>query len=163
MASPQESYRYWKERLRLDPTNNRVLRMFLIAKGRLGRYDDRMLKYFGVPPVPNEQVRSFFARAYGAGLVPTATTNGQHSAHSLHYQGRAGDVGLRSDEIGTPKGLHKMEKFQDAEFKRARQVGGYTELIGPINNEVILSGVVSPLAEGTPLENQHDNHVHGGF
>ena len=163
MASPLESYRYWKHRLQLDPTDNRVLRMFLIAKGRLGRYDRRMLLYFGVPAVDNMQVRSFFARAYGHGLVPTATTNGTHSAHSLHYLGRAGDVGLRNDEIGTPKGLRKMQRFQDSEFRRARRLGGYTELIGPVNEEVILRGVVSPLAEGTPLENQHDNHVHAGF
>src|SRR3954469_14832936 len=163
MTSPAESYRYWKRRLRAAPNDNRVLRMFLIAKGRSGRYDSRMLGYFGVPPVANQQVKSFFARAYGAGLVPTATTNGKHATHSLHYLGRAGDVGLRSDEIGTPKGLRKMQRFQDSEFKRASRFCGYAELIGPINNEVILRGQATSLPEGSDTENAHDNHVHGGF
>lgn len=138
---------------------SRALRFYLIAKGRLGRYDKRMLAYNNVPHVSNKHVQRFIAQGYGAGLVPTATTNGKHASGSYHKLGRAADMGLRRGEIGTKKGLRKLRGFQDRQWKR----GGHTELLGPINSRCILKGHRTTLAEGSALENQHDNHVHGAF
>lgn len=146
---------------------NDALRVYLMSKARLGRWDDRYCMFFGVDPEVTPDVRAYITRAYGAGLVPTSTTGGSHTATSLHFQriggrGRAADIGLRSDLIGTQKGLDRMRKFQAREFaKRAERHP--VELIGPDNNLVVLNGIVSPLPEGSKLEDQHDNHVHGAF
>jgi hypothetical protein len=55
-----------------------------------------------------------------------------------------------------------MERFQRAEFNRRANTHP-VELIGPINGQVVPSGVPTALTEGQPLEEQHDNHVHGAF
>jgi lysozyme len=146
---------------------NEALRVYLISKARLGRWDDRYCMFFGVDPEVTPDVRAYITRAYGAGLVPTSTTGGSHSAHSFHFQkiggkGRAADIGLRSDLVGTQKGLERMQRFQVREFAK-RGASNPVELIGPDNNMCVLNGVVSSLAEGSGLENQHDNHVHGAF
>jgi GH25 family lysozyme M1 (1,4-beta-N-acetylmuramidase) len=146
---------------------NQALRVYLMSKARLGRWDDRYCMFFGVDPQVTPDVRAYIARAYAAGLVPTSTTGGSHSPGSFHFQtiggrGRAADIGLRSDLIGTARGLERMRKFQAREFAN-RAARHPVELIGPDNDLCVLNGVVSPLAEGSPLENQHDNHVHGAF
>ena len=141
----------------------RPLVLRLRAKAALGRWDRRYCDYFHVPVPSNVHVRRFITRGFALGLVPTATTNGQHAAHSLHYLKRAADMGLRGPEIGTARGLRRMRRFQRAEFNRAKRVKGYTELIGPINDACILQGRPTTLAEGSVLEQAHDNHVHGGF
>lgn len=141
---------------------NRTLAVRLRAKARLGRWDARYCAYFHVPVPSNPRVRAFITRGYAAGLVPTATTNGRHAAHSLHYLRRAADMGLRGPEVGTARGLRKMARFQKSEFRK-RAKYHHTELIGPTNARCILGGRVSPLREHTTLEDAHDNHVHGGF
>ena len=141
---------------------NEALRVYLISKARLGRWDSRYCMFFGVDPEVSPPVRAYIMRAYGAGLVPTSTTGGSHAPGSFHYQKRAADIGLRSDLIGTAKGTERMRRFQASEFaKRAERHP--IELIGPDNSLCVLGGVVSPLAEGSGLEDQHDNHVHGAF
>ena len=55
-----------------------------------------------------------------------------------------------------------MRKFQAREFAQ-RAARHPVELIGPDNNLCVLNGVVCPLGEGSGLENQHDNHIHGAF
>jgi len=55
-----------------------------------------------------------------------------------------------------------MARFQRSEFKRRARTHP-VELIGPVNGQVVLSGVATVLLEGQPLEEQHDNHVHGAF
>jgi GH25 family lysozyme M1 (1,4-beta-N-acetylmuramidase) len=142
--------------------SNQALRTMLICKARLGRWDPRYLMIFGPPGNVTRDVKRFITRGYAMGLVPTSTTNGLHSEESFHFQGRAADMGLRTDLIGTQKGLRRMERFQRAEFKRRHKTRA-VELIGPVNNLVVLGGVVKPLPEGSQLENQHDNHVHGAF
>jgi GH25 family lysozyme M1 (1,4-beta-N-acetylmuramidase) len=146
---------------------NEALRVYLISKARLGRWDDRYCMFFGVDPQVTPEVRAYITRAYAAGLVPTSTTGGSHSPNSFHFQriggrGRAADIGLRSDLIGTSKGLDRMRKFQAREFA-SRESRHPVELIGPDNDLCVLNGVVSPLGEGTALEEMHDNHVHGAF
>ena len=141
---------------------NEALRVYLISKARLGRWDDRYCMFFGVDPGVTPPVRAYITRAYGAGLVPTSTTGGSHAPGSFHFQKRAADIGLRSDLIGTTKGTERMRKFQAREFAK-RDEQHPVELIGPDNNLCVLNGVVSPLAEGSGLEDQHDNHVHGAF
>lgn len=144
--------------------SNERLRTYLTLKGKLGRFDDRMCSYYGVPIPRNRHVRAFVARAYGGGLVPTATSNGQHSALSYHKLGRAADVGVRVPEVGTEKGRRKLEVFQRKELWRAEHGRTHpVELLGPSNFRCILKGRRVTLAEGAALENQHDNHVHGAF
>lgn len=140
---------------------NRNLRYYLILKGKLGRFDRRMLDYNGVAGNITPAVRRFIARGYGAGLVPTSTTGGRHAPGSHHYSGRAADLGLRAELIGTARGARRMARFQRREFRRRHSL--YLELIGPDNNATILRGSTSPLAEGTDLEQAHDNHVHGAL
>lgn len=138
------------------------LRYYLTLKARLGRWDDRYCRYFGVDTGVSTRVKQFIMRGFAAGLVPTSTTGGVHAPGSYHSKRRAADMGLRSNEIGTAKGQRKMEDFQRNEF-RLRYKTHAIEIIGPINNLVVLRGGHSPLAEGTALENMHDNHVHGAF
>jgi hypothetical protein len=140
-----------------------ALRGYLILKARSGRFDARMCAYYGVPAHGlTAWVKRLIVRGYAAGLVPTATTNGVHAPGSFHTSGRAVDLGLPVSLIGTRKGLARLQSFQRAEFALwTRGLTGATELIGPVNDLVVLRGMHAPLLEGTALENQHDNHFHG--
>jgi lysozyme len=149
-------------RVFLATGSNDALRVMLVCKARLGLYDERYHLFFGPPTNVTGDVKRFITRAYARGLVPTSTTNGDHAPGSFHFQNRAADIGLRTDLVGTTKGLRRMERFQRAEFRRRGKTNPI-ELIGPINGQVVLSGVATSLQEGQALENQHDNHVHGAF
>lgn len=148
-------------------------RRLLRAKARLGRWDRRYLRWYpgipdvftGVPGDIAKHLRRSLMRAYGRGMVVTATTNGNHATNSFHFLKRAFDVGLIHREIGTLKGTKRLLDFQRSEFNawaRGRRPG-LQELIGPDNDAVVLRGVHSPLAEGSPLEQAHDNHVHVAY
>jgi hypothetical protein len=148
-----------------------LLRRRLIRTAKRGLYDPRMCAYYGVDPDVNAGCRAFIRRGYAQGLVPTSTTGGTHAPGSFHKQknalgeGRAVDMGLIESEIGTARGRRRMVAFQVAEHEAHRD-GRRThmaELIGPDNRAVILRKSETDLAEGTPLETQHDNHVHGAF
>jgi hypothetical protein len=138
-----------------------ALRVYLISKARLGRWDDRYCAYWGVPTGVTGAVRRFITRGYAAGLVPTSTFRPGDTG-SYHSQRRAADLGLRRGLIGTVRGLRRMRRFQAAEFRR-RSRTKVLELIGPDNRRTVLRGQVAPLPEGSSLEQQHDNHVHGAF
>lgn len=141
---------------------NARLHTYLKFKARVGLWDKRYCAYYNVPVVRDRWVRRFITRGYAHGLVPTATTNGVHAIGSYHKRGKAADMGVRSSEVGTATQMHKLRRFQRSEYKRWHRGRSHaTELIGPINNLVVLRGIHSPLAEGTDLENAHDNHVHG--
>jgi lysozyme len=152
----------------LSTGSDAALRVYLISKARLGIWDDRYCLYYGKDPNVEPEVKRYLTRAYAAGLVATSTTGDGHDADSLHYQrgvhggGRAADAGLRRELIGTAKGLARLQGFQSQEWAR-RLTLHPTELIGPINDKVVLGGGASPLAEGDPLEDQHDNHVHEAY
>jgi hypothetical protein len=135
--------------------------VYLVSKARLGRWDDRYCAYWGVPTGVTRPVRRFITRGFAAGLVPTSTFRPSDSG-SYHSQRRAADMGLRRELIGTVRGLRRMRRFQAAEFRRTRRTG-VVELIGPNNRRTVLRGQVARLSEGSPLEQQHDNHVHGAF
>lgn len=151
-----------------DPTPRR-LRWYLLLKARSGAWDMRYCRETGVAMNVTPWVKMYITRGFAAGLVPTSTTGGTHAPRSYHTPvetvwgrcGRAADLGLRAGEVGTARGRRKMERFQRAEYARRSQ-HGITELIGPVNNRIILDGRPQVLAEGSPLENQHDGHVHGG-
>lgn len=142
----------------------RGLRYYLRLKAKSGKWDDRYALYHDVPTHVTPAVKRFITRGFAEGLVPTATTNGVHAAHSYHKfrPGRAADLGVRRDEVGTAKGRKRMVRFQTAEFRRRGRTKPI-ELIGPHNNLIILKGRHQPLPEHAPLEDQHDNHVHGAF
>jgi len=148
---------------------NKALVALLRAKGKLGRWDRRMHRYYGPPADVNDRVKAFIARGYGAGLVPTFTTNGVHAPESFHKRGAAADLGLRREHIdhGRPsdRGMAMLKKFQRAEFKKfqAGRRRHMQELIAPDNRAVVLRGRATTLVEGSPLETMHDNHVHGAF
>ncbi len=154
-----------------NPSNAR-LRAFLTLKARLGMFDERMCGFFRVDPKVNAGCRAAICRAYAAGLVPTSTTGGQHAPGSFHKQnnargeGLAVDIGLRSDLVGTPAGANRLATFQRKEhwrFHNGKLKHDLVELIGPTNTLAVLRDVETDLVEGTPLENQHDNHVHEAY
>jgi len=126
----------------------------------------------GQPWNVNRRVKATVKRARKYGLVPTSTTNGAHSRGSWHYivpgrntAGAAVDLGFEADDLrrlGQAERTERLSRFQRAEYARARRYGfrGYLELIGPVNGLVILGGRPAGLAEGTALEQAHDDHVH---
>lgn len=61
--------------------------------------------------------------------------------------------------------MRKQARFQRREYGAWKNGKRPTmmELIGPDNSHTVLRDASSPLAEGSPLETQHDTHVHGGF
>jgi hypothetical protein len=141
------------------------LRTYLTFKARLGRFDERMCHYYQVNTAVNAGCRSAICRGYAAGLVPTSTTGGQHATGSYHYRHMAVDFGLRRDLVGTAKGMTMLKTFQRKEHWRHRvgKLPHLVELIGPDNGLVVLRGRETNLIEGTPLETQHDNHVHEAY
>jgi hypothetical protein len=154
-----------------NPSNAR-LRSFLNLKARLGIFDARMCMHFGVDPKVNAGCRAAICRAYAAGLVPTSTTGGNHAAHSFHKrknargEGQAVDIGLRADHVGSAAGAKRLAAFQRAEhlrFHSGKLRHDLVELIGPTNSPAVLRDVETDLQEGSPLENQHDNHVHEAY
>lgn len=136
----------------------------------MGRFDKRMCAYYGVSPHVNAGCRAAICRAFAAGLVPTSTkrtgSNGSfHNARNARGEGMAVDFGLRRTLIGTRKGLDRMTTFQRKELWRYRKerLHGMIELIGPDNRMTVLKGRETDLAEGTALEQMHDNHVHEAY
>lgn len=148
----------------VDHPSDARLRVYLTLKAKAGRYDRRMLGYYGVPHISSRGCQQAICRAYAAGLVPTATTNGGHAPSSYHYQGKAVDFGLRRLLVGTHEGATRLVTFQRKEMWR-RDHGKIhpVELIGPTNALAVLRGHKTALQEGTPLEQQHDNHVHEAY
>jgi hypothetical protein len=153
------------------PTNAK-LKAFLTLKARLGRFDKRMCMHFAVDPNVNAGCRAAICRAYAAGLVPTSTTGGKHAPGSFHKrknaqgEGEAVDFGVRSDLVGTAKAAQMLADFQLKEHQRFHNhklQHDLVELIGPTNTLIVLADAETDLAEGTALENQHDNHVHEAY
>lgn len=143
-----------------------LLRRYLREKARRGEYDRRYFDFFGVDANVTPKLKQAVTRAYAIGLVPTSSTGGQHAPNSFHKQkdangrGRAVDLGNRTF---TPPIIRqkRMLEFQRGEFNRAlANRPDWVEVIGPDNNMIILRHGRSPLAEGSALETQHDNHVH---
>lgn len=132
------------------------MRAYLRNKARTGRWDDRMLN--GHAGNINLATRKFIMRGVALDLVCTSTTGGQHAPSSYHYKGAAADMGLPSSLVGSAKGQERMLRFQRQEAGHADR---YLELFGPDNKACVKNGRVITLAEGSPLENLHDNHVHG--
>ena len=100
-------------------------------------------------------IKEVIVAANKAGLFVTSTTGGGHAATSHHFpQNNADGLGHAVDLAGT---LDEMIAFQK---KAAKQFPRALELFGPANSPWIKNGQVTSGAEGTDLENQHDNHVH---
>lgn len=136
-----------------------ALRSLLIHKARRRRWDNRMLN--GHPGNVTPKVRSAIMRGVAAKLVVTSTTDGVHADRSYHNakvwgEGRAVDLGLPGHLVGTAKGRARLVSFQRAEHRR----GGQRELFGPDNRCNRKNGAALTLAEGSALEDLHDNHVH---
>lgn len=123
----------------------------LQAKAKLGHWDDRMLN--GHPGNVTRAVKRFIRRGVAAGLVVTATTDGQHAAGSYHYSGRAADLAAPMTRVG----IWRMKIFYRREYRREKVNPGtqYLELFGPGRHYV---------KNGQRLPGQfpaHENHVHG--
>jgi hypothetical protein len=145
-----------------------LLRTYLIIQAKRGKFDRRMFRYYGVSPKVNPGCRAATVRAYAHGLVPTSTlrdgTGSYHAARNAAGEGKAVDFGLIERHIGTKYGRDKLASFQRKEHWRATKGRIHPiELIGPNNELVILRGRQTDLTEGTPLETQHDNHVHEAY
>lgn len=148
-----------------------ALRSYLRVKAARGTFDERMFDYYGgIPHKVIARAKRAVRRAYARGLVVTATTNGKHAPGSFHNPdaeglGHAVDFGLIEKEIGTDQGRRRLVNFQRSEYQEwaAGNRPGLVELIGPDNTLIVLRGKRATLPEGSPLENQHDNHVHEGW
>jgi hypothetical protein len=132
---------------------------------RYRRFRKHMLN--GHPGNVSRAVKRAIVRGVNAGLVVTSTTDGVHSPTSLHSpsgplrRGRAVDLGLRPSEVGTIEGRRKLRAHQRSEFRRFRSnPTRFRELIGPVNDRVVLRARHAPLPEGSGLEDQHDDHLH---
>jgi hypothetical protein len=99
--------------------------------------------------------KRFIVRAVNAGLYVTSTTGDTHTPTSYHYAKPLG----RAVDVAGP--WEKMIAFQRAES--AARPGDYLELFGPDNAVQIKNGQRFAFAEGQPLENLHDTHVHGAL
>lgn len=138
-------------------------------KAALGWGDDRMFAYHNKSSRVNRGCRRAARRMNANWMVVTSTTDGVHAPGSYHNPfngvGRAIDGGLPPKLIGTARGRNRLVRYQRQEYDAWRRGlrPNMVELIGPDNNMVVLKGVHSPLSEGSPLENQHDNHVHQAF
>ena len=134
------------------------------AAGR-GEYRARLRAKYKAPPVArllgNHQppksaaLMKVIAEAGAFGLIVTATTDGQHSATSLHYSGHAVDFGVVAALAGTPEHARRLKAFQLAMFKQAPHL---LELFGPIADHAVKNG--RPTTISGPLLQQHLNHVH---
>lgn len=131
------------------------LRAYLRAKARARIWDARMLN--GHPGNVTAAVKREIMRGVAAGLMVTSTTGGQHAKTSHHYTGRAVDLGLLPRQVGTRRGRELMVRHQRA---CARHPERYLEVFGPDNRACVKNRQRITLAEGTPLEQNHDDHVH---
>jgi hypothetical protein len=98
------------------------------------------------------RIKRVIVRGINHGLYVTSTTDGRHTTGSYHYSGRAVDMAANTRE--------RMVRFQLDELKRFRRWHRHREIIGPDNRAVVLRGVETDLAEGSGLEQMHDNHCH---
>jgi hypothetical protein len=145
-----------------------LLRTYLIIQAKRGKWDRRMCRYYGVSPKVNPGCKRAIVRAYAHGLVPTSTlrdgTGSYHAARNAAGEGKAVDFGLIERHIGTKYGRDKLTSFQRKEHWRwTKGRISPVELIGPSNGMIVLKGKSTYLVEGSPLENQHDNHVHEAY
>lgn len=135
-----------------------------------------MCTLHGVSPRVNAGCRAAIVRGYAALVVPTDTLRPVGSSGSFHAQrNRAGEglavdfgnvAGKRPGERGWPTGRKRLVTFQRKEHWRHRNgrlPGDLVELIGPDNELTVLRDRETDLVEGTPLEQQHDNHVHEAY
>src|SRR4051794_28714118 len=133
----------------VDTVKSQSLRAYLTAKAKAGRFDSRMCQYYGVSSHVNLACRKAICRGYAAGLVPTSTRGGHHANHSYHDDGRAVDLGLRRELVGTKKGSARLRIFQRKEYWRMRQRRiRPLELLGPSNSLAVLNGRRTHLSEG---------------
>lgn len=130
---------------------SRVLR----RKARLKKWDRRFLN--GCPDVESK-LYPYIMEAVARGLVVTSTTGGVHAPGSFHYTGRAVDIGVRSGLVGTQFAVLRLTRFQ--RFLHTRYGSHLSELFGPSNRANRKWGKSIVLAEGSGLEQLHDNHVH---
>lgn len=119
----------------------------------------------GFPPINSARMRRVVKRANKAGLVVTSTSGGSHATTSYHYLKRAADFGFSGadlNKLNADQRRRRLVAFQKAEYRRARLRGfvTYLEIIGPDNTYNVLRSRSTSLAEGTSLEQMHDNHVH---
>lgn len=125
----------------------------LRRKARRGVWDRR---YLGGHPDVHHSLYPIIMEAVARGLVVTSTTDGTHAPSSFHYSGRAVDFGRAGGFRSWF--LPRLVAFQrHLHSKHGRRL---SELFGPSNRANRKWGKAIALAEGSPLETLHDNHVH---
>jgi lysozyme len=113
----------------------------------------------GHPGNINRACKRVIVHAANHGLVVTSTTDGSHSPTSFHFTrpGRAVDLG-HGPGVTWEEGTRRKIAFQ--RWLLGKGAGRFDELFGPDNAANVKNGQRITLAEGTPLENLHDTHVH---
>lgn len=129
----------------------------LRRKAARKQWDKRFLGGF---PDVSSRLYPYIMEAVARGLVVTSTTGGRHAPGSLHYTGRAVDIGVRPGLVGSLLAQQRLVRFQrHLHTEHGRYLA---ELFGPSNRANRKWGKAIVLAEGTGLEQLHDNHVHIG-
>jgi hypothetical protein len=158
MASQQTVLKRLRSRVMRAPKGRKRdywMRAYLRQKAKMGIWDNRFLN--GNAGDINISTKRFIMRGYLAGLICTSTTGGKHAPTSYHYRHMAADLGHAKP--GSVEAVNALTKFQRAEY--TKQPGRYYELFGPDNYANVKNGNHLTLPEGSPLEELHDNHVHG--
>ena len=112
---------------------------------------ERRVDWNGHPALSNRKLKQAARIGARYGLVVTSTTDGTHAVGSYHYSGRGLDIASGSSR--------QMVSAQRA-ILRELGAASLLEVFGPDNASCVKNGAVITLAEGSALENQHDNHVH---
>lgn len=131
------------------------------------RYKFHSFMLNGHPGGVTRGVRRVIVRGHNHQLSVTSTTDGQHAHDSYHYTkplGMAVDLGNKPQGAwgavpGTPKARRLMVKLQ-ADLIKWFGCRSFLELFGPDNALNCKDGRQVTLDDGSPLENQHDTHVH---
>lgn len=128
----------------------------LRAKARRGHWDDRML--MGHPDV-DPSLHPIIMEALGHyRLIVTSTADGVHAPGSFHYRRRAVDFGVVRSLVGRIIARLRLTRFQrHLHRKHGKKL---TELFGPSNRANRKWGRPLVMAEGSALEELHDDHVH---
>lgn len=126
-------------------------RAYLKAKKSGKGFETWMLN--GHPNNIEPEVRRVIVRAVAAGLVVTATTNGNHVTGSYHYPSSNPKKDGKGRAVDLAGSAQKMRAFTAQEFKKKSY---YNEFFGPPNTQFVKGG---KLYSGSIPNHYDHNHA----